>query len=49
MHMNYATLRAHRSQLDARLLVLTHMADDMLAHVASIPERCASDGMVIAL
>ena len=49
MHMNYATLRAHRARLDARLIVLTHMADDMLARVASIPERCASDGMMIAL
>jgi ribonuclease BN (tRNA processing enzyme) len=49
MHMNYATLRAHRSRLDARMIVLTHMADDMLAHVPSIPERCASDGMVLTL
>ena len=36
-------------ELDARLIVLTHMADDMLARIASIPERCASDGMVITL
>jgi ribonuclease BN (tRNA processing enzyme) len=49
MHMNYATLRTHVARLDARQIVLTHMSDDMLARTASIAERCASDGMVIAL
>jgi ribonuclease BN (tRNA processing enzyme) len=49
MHMNYATLRAHRAELTAKTLVLTHMSADMLKHVPEIEERCASDGLVITL
>ena len=49
MHMNYVTLRAHLSDLKARTIVLTHMSADMLKHAAHIPERCASDGMIISL
>ena len=49
MHMNYATLRAHQSELTAKAIVLTHMSEDMLRHVPDIEERCASDGMIITL
>lgn len=49
MHMNYATLKAHLPQLKAKSIVLTHMSADMLARASEIPERCASDGLVIEL
>jgi ribonuclease BN (tRNA processing enzyme) len=49
MHMNYATLRAHRAELNVKALVLTHMSEDMLKHVPDIEERCAKDGMVITV
>lgn len=49
MHMNYTTLHAHIGDLRAKAVVLTHMSEDMLRHVHEIPERCATDGMVIAL
>ena len=49
MHMNYATFKAHRSQLRARSVVLTHMSADMLKHVGKVRERCASDGLVIEI
>lgn len=49
MHMNYTTLRSHLHELNAKAIVLTHMSEDMLKHVAHIPEQCASDGMVIQL
>ena len=47
MHMNYLTLRSHLGDLKAKSIVLTHMSEDMLKHARDIPERCASDGMVI--
>jgi ribonuclease BN (tRNA processing enzyme) len=47
MHMNYATLKANLHRLGHKALVLTHMSQDMLGHVAQIPERCAHDGLVI--
>ena len=49
MHMNYATLRSHLVELNAKAIVLTHMSEDMLRHVTHIPEQCAWDGMVIHL
>ena len=49
MHMSYVKLKAHLPELKAKAVVLTHMSADMLAHVAEIPERCASDGLVIDL
>lgn len=49
MHMNYATFRAHRAELTAKMIVLTHMSADMLRHVPDLGETCARDGMIIAL
>lgn len=46
-HTDYATLAAHLSQLRAKRLVLTHMADEMLARRHDVPLQCASDGLVI--
>lgn len=49
MHMNYATLKANLPRLGARNVILTHMSADMLRHAGEVPERCASDGLVVAL
>jgi ribonuclease BN (tRNA processing enzyme) len=49
MHMNYVTLKRHLPRLNARSVVLTHMSGEMLGHVHEVPERCATDGMVIAI
>ena len=49
MHMNHETLSAHLGELRARSIVLTHMSEEMLQHAHEVPQRCASDGMVIPL
>jgi ribonuclease BN (tRNA processing enzyme) len=49
MHMTYATFRAHRQELRAKAVVLTHMSHDMLAHTAEVPEQCAYDGMAVEI
>ena len=49
MHMNYVTLKAHLHELDARQVILTHMAPEMLARAGEIPERCAHDGRVVEI
>lgn len=48
-HMNYQAWQAHRARVNARAVVLTHLDGDMLAHADEVPERCASDGLVIEL
>lgn len=48
-HMNYRTWQTHRAKVNARSVVLTHMDSDMLAQAGAVPERCASDGLVIEL
>jgi len=48
-HLDYATLMAHRSQLDCKRLVVTHMSSDMLARVAELPVEAANDGFEVCL
>jgi ribonuclease BN (tRNA processing enzyme) len=48
-HMNYLSFKTNRSKINARSVVLTHMAPNMLEHVDEIEERCAFDGMVVEL
>lgn len=48
-HMNYTTWQTNRAKVNARAVVLTHMDSDMLTHAGDVPERCASDGLVIEL
>lgn len=48
-HMSYQAWRTHRARVGAKAVVLTHMDNDMLAHAGELLERCASDGLVIAL
>jgi ribonuclease BN (tRNA processing enzyme) len=49
MHMNYRTLKAHWHELGARTVVLTHMSSEMLGKAADVPERCASDGLLVEI
>jgi ribonuclease BN (tRNA processing enzyme) len=48
-HLDYGTLAAHRAELGARRIILTHMGPSMLAHREPLPEERAHDGLVIAL
>lgn len=48
-HLDYGTLRAHRADLGAKRVVLTHMGPQMLAHEEELPEERAHDGMVLSL
>jgi ribonuclease BN (tRNA processing enzyme) len=48
-HLNYRDLVAHRSEMGARRVILTHMSKEMLAHAADVPEECAHDGLVVTL
>ena len=48
-HLAYTTLREHRSRLDCRRIVLTHLSADMLARRAEMTEDVAEDGLTITL
>ena len=48
-HLSLKTLEAHLPEIDARRLILTHMSDDMLGRLGSLPHTTASDGMVVEL
>jgi len=48
-HLNYPAIAAHRAELGARRVILTHMSREMLAHADEVPEECASDGLVVTL
>jgi ribonuclease BN (tRNA processing enzyme) len=46
-HLNYPVLRQYKEDLGAKRIILTHMSEDMLAHIHEVPEVCAEDGMVV--
>ncbi len=48
-HLDYATLRAHLAELQARRIVLTHMSASMLGRLAEADVPAAYDGMVVDL
>jgi ribonuclease BN (tRNA processing enzyme) len=48
-HLSLTTLEAHLSEINARRLILTHMSDDMLGRINSLPYSAASDGLVVEL
>ena len=48
-HLDYATLTAHRSELDCKRIVLTHMSSDMLLRLPELPVEAAHDGLEIVL
>ncbi|QBD78720.1 MBL fold metallo-hydrolase [Ktedonosporobacter rubrisoli] len=48
-HLDLQTLLAHRDELQARRVILTHMHQDMLARGQSAPFELAEDGKLIEL
>ena len=48
-HLSYATLRAHRAELECRRLVLTHMNADVLGRCDEVAEEMAEDGWTVRL
>ena len=48
-HLSLTTLEAHLAEISARRLILTHMSDDMLGRLGSLPYSTASDGLVVEL
>lgn len=48
-HLNYPAICEHRDNFDAKRIILTHMSQEMLAHVDEIPEMCAADGLLVTL
>jgi ribonuclease BN (tRNA processing enzyme) len=48
-HLNYPDIARHRQEIKAKRMVLTHLGREMLANLASVPEECAHDGLVIEI
>ena len=48
-HLSLKTLEEHLPLLAPKKLVLTHMSDDMLVRIGSLPHVTASDGMIVEL
>ena len=48
-HTTYKEIEAHRSALNCKRLLLTHLHDDMLARLQEIPDEVAYDGMRVSL
>jgi len=46
-HLDYRTLEAKRDMLECRRLILTHMSEDMLAHVGELGVAAAADGLLV--
>ena len=46
-HLSYSTLREKLPAIGAKRVVLTHMSEDMLAHLGEVQEETATDGMVV--
>lgn len=48
-HLSLKTLETHLGKISARKLVLTHMSEDMLGRLDSLPHAAANDGMIVEL
>jgi ribonuclease BN (tRNA processing enzyme) len=48
-HLDYQTLINHRSELECRKLILTHMNGDMLHRLGSLDVEGAEDGKIVVL
>src|SRR4051812_33846693 len=46
-HLSLKTLEPHLPGINPKRLILTHMSDDMLGRLQSLPYVAASDGMVV--
>ena len=48
-HMSLSVLRQHLPGIGAKRTILTHLSDDMLAHVWDSEIECASDGLIVEI
>jgi ribonuclease BN (tRNA processing enzyme) len=48
-HLSLTTLEAHLGEINAKKLILTHMSDDMLGRLDSLPHIAANDGLIVEL
>ena len=48
-HLDYSTLMQHRSELECKRIVLTHMSSDMLLRLPELKVQAAHDGFEILL
>lgn len=48
-HMSYSKINANRHRLACQRLILTHMGEDMLARVETLPVSTAHDGLVVEI
>jgi len=48
-HLSYKELIANRAKLDCRRIILTHLGQEALAHVAEMELEPAQDGMLVTL
>jgi ribonuclease BN (tRNA processing enzyme) len=48
-HLSLKTLEAHLPEINPKKLILTHMSDDMLGRLDSLPYVSANDGMIVEL
>lgn len=46
-HMTLSVLRQHLPAIGAKRVILTHLSEDMLAHLADVEFECAADGLVV--
>ncbi|MGV3635541.1 MAG: MBL fold metallo-hydrolase, partial [Pseudorhodoplanes sp.] len=46
-HMTLSVLRQHLPAIGAKRVILTHLSEDMLAHLADVEFECAVDGLVV--
>ena len=46
-HMTLTVLRQHLPAIGAKRVILTHLSEDMLAHLADVELECAVDGLVV--
>lgn len=49
LHLDYKTLLEHLPAIAPKKLVLTHMSDDMLSRIESVPYDIAEDGNILEL
>ena len=48
-HLSLTTLEAHLAEIRPKRLILTHMSDDMLMRLPTLPYSTAHDGMSVDL
>jgi ribonuclease BN (tRNA processing enzyme) len=46
-HMTLSVLRQHLPAIGAKRVILTHLSEDMLSHIADVELECAVDGLVV--